>query len=792
MINCISERCRQKSGICDVLPQKKRDRHLTDLIKFKQMKYLFNLIACLLFNSALFSGTSNKPPQLNWELSYAKTVNEVPVKWIPATVPGAVQLDIAKAENYGPYYYAENWKDYLWMEDQYYTYRTSFPKPRLAAGQRLVFISKGIDYQFKIIFNNEEILSQEGMFTPVNLDLTDKLKETNEIKIQISPVPKMRAFPVNRSQAAHVVKPAVSYGWDWHPRLVPLGIWDDTFLEVQAVSHIDDCHVNYSLNSDFTIANINLQISGRNIEDLPFRWILKDDRGREVLKSENKTSITFANPNLWWPHDHGKPYLYTSVIQLLNKSGRVIQTKESKIGFRSIKLVMNEGAWKEPADFPKSRSVPPAQIEINGRKIFGKGTNWVHPEIFYGTITRERYNELLDLAVDINFNILRIWGGGIVNKESFFELCDEKGLLVWQEFPLACNNYRDEPHYLSVLKQEAVSIIKRVRKHPSLAMWSGGNELFNSWSGMTDQSLALRMLNSLCLELDPNTPFIPTSPLMGMAHGNYVFRDINTKEEVFSNMGRAHYTAYTEFGMPGPASVEILKTIIPKEELWPPKPGTSWESHHAFNAWVSNTWLCQDIIEEYFGVSNSLEELVANGQLLQGEGYKAIYEEARRQKPYCAMAVNWCYNEPWPTAANNSLVSYPSILKPAFGAVKNACRPVLASAEFSKFKWTEGEIFHADIWMLNDLPRDLPAGKVRVKLVSGSSEIILLNWEYDAMKANVNQAGPTVRGKLPAWEADRFKLVMEVEGHPEYNSEYTLAYRPRTVEKVRITPVMNQ
>lgn len=752
---------------------------------------LFLLTAFFCF-ADWFAADAAPKTLLKWELGYSKSVLETPPKWIPASVPGAVQLDIAKAEKYAPYYYAEHWKDYLWMEDQFYTYRTGFTKPSIAAGERVVFISKGIDYEFSIFLNGEELMHQEGMFTPVNLDLTDKLKDNNELQIRINPVPKLHPTPVDRSQAKHVAKPAVSYGWDWHPRLVPLGIWDETYLEIQPASHIRDFYVNYTLNPDFTKAGIKLEISGKNLANLPFVWTLKDANGKEVLKSEGKTEITFNNPQLWWPHDHGRPYLYTSILRLFDASGKVIQTEESKIGFRRVKLMMNEGAWREPEGFPKSRSVPPAQLEINGRKIFCKGTNWVNPEIFPGIMTRERYNEQLNLAVEVNFNLLRVWGGGIVNKESFFELCDEKGLLVWQEFPLACNNYPDEPHYLSILKQESESIIKRVRKHPSLAFWSGGNELFNSWSGMTDQSLPLRLLNSQCLALDPNSAFIPTSPLMGMAHGNYVFRDLQTKEEVFSNMARAHYTAYTEFGMPAPASVEVLKTIIPKEELWPPKPGTSWESHHAYKAWVGNTWLCQDIIEDYYGASNSLEELVANGQLLQGEGYKCIYEEARRQKPYCAMAVNWCYNEPWPTAANNSLISYPNIPKPAFYEVKNACRPVLASAKFSKYKWTEGETFFADIWILNDLPKDVPAGRVKIKLVAGKEEIALLSWDFNPMKPNVNQPGPTVRCKLPAWKTDRFKVVLEVEGHPEYNSVYTLAYQPRSVERVRTTPVMNQ
>jgi len=756
------------------------------------MKPLFYFLICTILHLSVFAESSEKQITLKWELGYAKTASEKPTKWIPSIIPGAVQLDIAKAEKYEPYYYAEHWKDYLWMEDQFYTYRASFQKPELTSGERFIFISKGIDYQFKIILNGEELLSQEGMFTPVNLDITDQLKPYNELKILVFPAPKIRPQPVDRSQASHSVKPAVSYGWDWHPRLIPLGIWDDTYLEVQPASYIDDFHVNYTLNEELTNAKIDLQITGRNLKDIPFIWTLRDEKGKEVLKTNNKSSLDFPNPQLWWTHDHGKPYLYTSSIQLFNASGKVIQTSESKIGFRRIRLVMNEGAWDEPAGFPKTRSVAPAQVELNGRKIFSKGSNWVNPEIFPGIITRERYNELLNLAKEANFNILRIWGGGIVNKESFFELCDEKGILVWQEFPLACNNYPDESHYLSILKQESASIINRVKKHPSLAFWCGGNELFNAWSGMTDQSLALRLLNSQCLELDPNSPFIPTSPLMGMGHGNYVFRDLDNKEEVFSNMARAHYTAYTEFGMPSPASVAILKSIIPEEELWPPKAGTSWESHHAYKAWTPTTWLCQDIIEDYFGVSNSLEELVANGQLMQGEGYKCIYEEARRQKPYCSLATNWCYSEPWPTAANNSIVSYPAIPKPAFYAVKNACRPLLASAKLSKFRWTEGETFFADIWMLNDLPTDVASGKVKIKLLAANSELVLMNWDYNLMKANINQAGPTVRCILPACSTDRFMLVLEVEGHPEFNSEYVLAYQPRTVERIRTTPVMNQ
>jgi len=745
----------------------------------KRFVLLILLLGCL----TTWTEAQSEQIKLKWELGHSKDAKTPPSKWVPSIVPGAVQLDIARAEKYAPHYYAEHWKDYLWMEDVYFTYRSSFKKPALISDDRLYFRSLGIDYEFEIYLNNEKIFYQEGMFTPVYLDLTDKLKENNQLLVKIFPVPKLPGMQVHK-QASQSAKPPVAYGWDWHPRLIPSGIWDDTFLEIQPSARVTDISADYVLNDELTRAEIDLTLSGRNLKGGKYSWILRDISGKDVLKAEGtfksdeeKVPLTFDKPELWWPHDHGSPYLYTSSFSLFDQSGKQIQDQRSKIGFRRVRLVMNEGGWIEPVKFPKTRSVPPVQFEINGRKIFCKGTNWVPPDIFPGTITRERYARLIDLAIEANFNILRIWGGGIVNKEAFYELCDAKGILVWTEFPLAGNNYEGTPRYLSVLEQESASIINRIKKHPSLALWCGGNELFNTWSRMTDQSLALRLLNSQCFRLDPNTPFMNTSPVMGMGHGYYIFRNEATGEEVFQLMDRSKFTAYTEFGMPGPASVDVLKTIIPSNELWPPKAGTSWESHHAFKAWEGNTWLCQDIIEDYFGKSGSLEELVANGQLLQGEGYKCIYEESRRQKPYCSIAANWCFNEPWPTAANNSLISYPDIPKAGFYAVKNACRPVLASSRFLKFRWSEGEIFSAEIWMLNDLPEDVPAGKVTIKLSAGNEQITLLEWNYNKMTANTNQAGPTVRYRIPSWTGNRFMLLLEVEGHPEFNSEYTLAYR---------------
>jgi beta-mannosidase len=749
------------------------------------MKKNAALIALLFTGNISLILAENQMIDLKWELGYSKSGSESPVNYFPATVPGAVQLDLAGLEKYPSYNVSDNYRKFGWMEDLFYTYRTSFRKPALSEDERLHFVSEGIDYQFEIYFNGERIFEQEGMFTTVDIDLTNKLKDSNTLKVLVFPVPKRFPFPADRSQASNTVKPAVSYGWDWHPRLVPLGIWDETGLEIRSSSNISDVYIDYRLSDDFQKCDIAILAEGEHTEGKRYHWTLADEKGQNVISSEGDMHDHFAvsgivlnNPELWWPHDHGIPFLYTSTFRLLNADGTELQRFSRKIGFRRIRLVMNEGAWTENVGFPNTRSVPPAQFEINGQRIFAKGSNWVNPEIFPGKITRRRYEELIELAVQANMNIFRIWGGGIINKESFFEICDEKGIMVWEEFPLACNNYPDDPHYLNILKQEATSILKRLRKHPCIALWCGGNELFNNWSGMTDQSLALRLLNSLCLEYAPSIPYNPTSPLMGMGHGYYGFRTPEGKE-VFQIINNAHFTAYTEFGVPGISPAEVLKEIIPQKELFPPRPETAWQDHHAFAAWQGNSWLYQDILEDYFGKAETLEELVEQSQLLQSEGYKAIFEEARRQKPYCAMALNWCYNEPWPSAANNSLIVYPAICKPAYYAVKNACRPFCASARLSKFRWREGEEFFAEAWILNDSYREVHIGTVKMRLQTDESTIELLSWNPPAVQYNTNVAGPTGHFKLPHLKSDRFKLRIEVEGHPEYDSEYTLLFEPK-------------
>lgn len=614
-----------------------------------------------------------------------------------ASVPGNIQLDYINAHpefisdiNYGMQH--ERMKElepFAW----YYRAELDF----VPETGELWFVTKGIDYIWSLLIDGEEFYSHEGSFTPVELNLTEilgeKLKNGAVFEVKIHPHPKLYDEPADRGQAAQCVKPPVSYGWDWHPRAIPSGIWEETFFETRNGKEIRSADVSYKLSDDFKKATVNVDLeTGEEAE-----FTLFSPEGEPVFKKTAGGSFSFDidNPKLWWCHNMGTPNCYGWKLK------NSVSERRGIIGFRRIRLVMNDGAWSEPEGFPKSRSNPPAQFELNGVRLFAKGTNYVNQEIFPGTMTRERYEELIVFAKECNMNIFRCWGGSGIQKDDFYELCDLYGIMVWVEFPLACNDYYDSEHYLEVLEKEGEAIIKKLRRHPCIALWCGGNELFNDWSGMTDQYLALRLLNKLTYELSPEIPYNPTSPLSGMKHGGYTFLDRFTGEDQFQLFSKAHGTAYTEFGMPGVTDLETIKSIIPENELFPIREGGSWEAHHAFNAWGRDTWLGLGTIEK-FGDATSLEGVVNTSMWLQGIGYKAIFEEARRQRPYCAMAINWCWCEPWKCAANTSLIGYPNIKKAGYFAVKDSLRDVAPSAKMPRFDYKAGGEFSCEAWLLND------------------------------------------------------------------------------------------
>lgn len=738
--------------------------------------------------------------QLDWQVGWTADPARPPARFVPATVPGAVQLDWACAEGWPPYWQAENFRAYAWMEDVHWVYRTRLAKPALASAQRLVLVCGGVDYACTVRVAGVVVHTQEGMFSPFEIDLTE-VASGALLEIIVAPAPKVPVPPdavgsvtdLARKESRQSCKPAVAYGWDFHPRLIPLGIWEETYLEVRpADAWLKQVEVAYELAADFSSAELRLVTEGKADR---VRWTLKSPSGRIVGSQEGvalQLMLRVGQPELWWPNTEGVPALYTSIVETLDATGCVTQTVEQRVGLRRVRLVMSPGQFERTDGMPASQPPVPITFEVNGRSIFARGANWVCPEIFPGTLTPGRYREQLALFVGANFNLLRAWGGAIVNKTSFFEMCDELGLMVWQEFPLACNNYEGTPAYLRVLNQESRAILLRRRRHACIVLWCGGNELFNSWSGMTMQDYALRLLDRNCFDLDPARPFLPTSPLHGVRHGDYRFQMSGGPEPrtVFQCYPGKVASAYLEFGVPAPPTAAKLREQIPAAEIWPVRPTPAWTAHHAFGSWNPggpNSWLFPEVAEYYFGPAQSLEQLVARLQLLQAEGYKAIYEEGRRQKPVCSAVACWVFNEPWPCAANNSLVAWPNEPKPAYHAVTAANRPVMASARIPRFDWKRGAEFSITLFLLNDSPQPVRPLEFNVRIESGAATAALGAWNCPGAAANTHGAGPVIIGRVPNWPGELFNLVVEVVGRPEWSSRYTLAFARQTPVEIRQT-----
>ena len=720
---------------------------------------------------------------LNWKVGYSSCEREQPKELYPAVVPGSVQMDYARHAGWDPFYKGVNYKDYGWMEDVYWHYSAPLDFA-LEPGQTAAVLFKGIDYRYRISADEEVLTEGEGMFSHVRCDVTKHAGKT--LRVLIWPAPKCDDSGT-RDQQRYSCKSAACYGWDWHPRLISAGLWDDVKLLIQNCG-IENVDASYRLDDNLDCCRIDVR--AEVCEDCTVAVQLLDGEtvvAEQTGSSENQalqTTLTLQNPKLWNPVGYGAQNLYTLRTQTRAADGTVLDEYTRSIGFRRSRMVMNEGSWIEPQNFPKSRSDAPATLEINGRRIFAKGSNWVNAQVLPGDMNEENYQALLDLVLDANMNILRIWGGGFVNKESFFDYCDQKGIMIWQEFPLACNEYPDDDGYLKVLEKEATAIIRRLRTHPCVVLWCGGNELFNNWSKMTEQHHALRLLDKLCYEEDRFTPFMMTSPLNGMGHGHYLNYDETIGRETITTVVHSNNTAYTEFGAPGAADAEFILDFMSQEDFEDCNSANEvWVAHHGFKAWWEDTWLRKAEAQYFYGGYTDLRDLLKKMQDIQVMCYRSYFEEMRRQWPQCSMALNWCFNEPWPTVANNSLVAWPVTPRRAHSAVREALRAQMSSLRIERQLWWGGEEFHGEIWLLNDAITDLEQVKITAFYQIGDGPEVewgTLNAATLAPQSHRHIGDLSFR--LPDGYQGNFRISLKVSGRPDMDSVYTYPCRCKEQE----------
>ena len=676
--------------------------------------------------------------------------------WRKATVPGSVQNDLWQAGAIPDPYFEMNSLAIEWVPERTWLYKKTFPVPADLQGQRVRLVFEGVDYAARYYLNGEQIGASTGTYIPAAFDVSDALSfgSDNHLAVVIDPAP-FEQPQIGYTSKVYTQKARMNYWWDFCPRMIHLGIWQDVYLEVTGPQRIEDAHVTTELAFDHSSADVTVAVniegqssspqSGTQVEVSIFPEHKPEQKQMVTVLAEAGTAeaaFTIENPALWWPNGAGKQRLYRAVIRVATE-GELTDTREVVFGIRTVEFEQNKDAAPESL---------PYLLTVNGRKLFINGWNWVPMDVLYGVEQPEKRERLLRLAQNAGVNMLRVWGGGLIEKQQFYDLCDRLGILVWQEFiqsSSGIDNYPSEdPAFISFLVENARHAIVGRRNHPSLAVWCGGNELHYAQDRLVDDSHpALAALRDVVRELDPARHWVPSSPAGGMfgfgipeneedaakkqdVHGPWEYQGLRKHYHLYNN---ATSLLHSEFGVEGLTNLRALNATISPERQWP----VSLENPvwHHLGAW----WVKEKVWKEAFGDFDNIEEAQKATQFLQADGLRYAIEADRRRQFHTSGTLPWQFNEPYPMAGCTSAVDYFAEPKPVYYTVKRAYQPLTVTAKFDSLIWDEP--FHAEIWCSNsgaaheaDLQmrvldaagETLSVNTIRVTLPSNGSEKI---WE---------------------------------------------------------------
>jgi beta-mannosidase len=734
-------------------------------------------------------------------------------EWVDVNLPNHVQTS-SHGLPLGELYKMRNTECVAWMASRSWVYRRVIDVPDTDADSETILRFKGIDYSFRIDVDGEERVRKDGMFSHTEVALTPG---RHLVEVWIFP-PVIVTNRVAGHNGATIpqnstLKARFSKGWDWAPTLITIGIWDDVELVIRrrlnvcrvwVETHLTnvsraECLVHIHLSESISAAAITIRLDG--VERI-FRVV---DDSKFILP------LTLTNPTIWWPNGLGRPDMVELAVSVAVE-GRPLAETTIFTGLRDIR--------KEPAR-DQSPGDTPHQLLINGRCVYLRGANWVPGDCCFATMTRERYETQLTPYAAANFNIIRVWGGGLIEKDAFYDTCDRIGLMVMQEFPLACEAVSESDAFLRVVKQEMEDFVPRLNHHPCIVLWTGGNEHFHYWDDLESgtptmdatragfnmtfwneeemaggidpyRNLGLLAIGGLFDKLDGTRPFQPTSGMEGEGEchgiwnfnpriGDHRMRDFKNLYD-FWNTTNQHF--YSESSVEGIASREVIEYVLATNAPALPDPNNSdWIHHKAFDAcWPIprdlfpdrkvNLWLDLASLEELFGTFDTLDDLITASQWLQAEGARYMATELRRKMPHTCGLIWWGANEPWPNLAGNQLVDYFGKTRPALAALGNAFAPIILSL---RYRHVVDSVFKPELWISNDNGTPFQ-GHYRVDLeISGREPMQLIGQiacgDYESLRLTTL---PRLRLPAGAWVRAGLQLLGPT-GEILHHSQYLFA-----------------
>lgn len=655
-----------------------------------------------------------------WRLYYSPegsvkvdSVNALADSGIPsveAMVPGNVELDLSRAGVLPEDLFkgmnileAEKYENYEWW------YETEFDAPDAPDADHKVILHFGaVDCFADYYLNGEKFGESDNMFIAQDFDVTDILKynEENTLHVHLASAvlkgaaqdiePNMAMFSWHPTTiSTNVRKAPHNYGWDIMPRAVSAGIWRD--VELIYKNKYDFRYIYFalmSMNGKDGVVNMMYD------SDIQPEYAFKDHHLRIygkcgdsefAVQTDEKTmrktgagvfSFTIPDIKLWWPKHYGEPNLYDITVELIDQNGDTLMKRAVRRGFRKLELHHSEIVEKDGC----------FEFVVNGQRIMATGTNWV-PMDAYHSRDKERYQTALEMADDIGCNIIRCWGGNVYEDHAFFDFCDEHGILVWQDFSMACQYYPQHDEFMAKIRKEAEWVIKEYRDHPCIALWSGDNEIDSMLVSHIDPAvnrITRELLPRVVERLDPIRPYIASSPYISSKaynmgdnkQGSQFYPEDHLwgprdyfKSDFYKN-AKAYFVS--EAGYHGCPNKESIEKFIDPEYVWPYQNNKQWNLHSSDqrhnNTWDDRTMLMHRQVQQLFGeVPTDMDDYIIASQISQAEAKKFFVEHMRAKMSRNGGMIWWNLVDGWPQMSD-AVVDYYYSKKLAYDYIKRSQR----------------------------------------------------------------------------------------------------------------------
>ncbi|MFD1135187.1 beta-mannosidase [Paenibacillus urinalis] len=619
-------------------------------------------------------------------------------EWLPAVVPGCVHTDLLRNGQIPDPFYGTNEKLVQWIDKKDWEYKTLFDIPNeLMEKEHIELVFNGLDTYAEVFINDKHVLSADNMFRTWEADIKPYAKsEGNKLRIVFrSPInedlPKLEALgyalPASNDQSEvgelgnkrvsiFARKAPYHYGWDWGPRFVTSGIWREVELRAWTGVRVADLYIHQQVvTKEAAALTAILEITADQPGDRVIRIATEQGEWSEKVSlvpglQKVEIALNLKNPKLWWSRGLGEAHLYTFTAEVLDQdAGTALAEASVKTGLRSIRLVRDKDEYGRSFYF-----------ELNGVPVFAKGANHIPNDSFVTEVTRERYRHEIESAAASNMNMLRVWGGGIYEQDVFYELCDEYGILVWQDFMFACSMYPGDEAFLTSVRHEAIDNVKRLRNHPSIALWCGNNEIDSAWAHYNEdagwgwkkdytheqrekiwadyEAVFHKLLPEVLSELVPGTDYWPSSPIVSVTN------DINQHASTSSIEGDVHYWGVwhntepfenyniklgrfmSEYGFQSfPEHKSVLRYATESDlEL------TS-EVMRAHQKNGDGNRLIKEYMDMYMTEPKDFPSFLYMSQVLQADAMKMAIEAHRRNRPFVMGTLYWQMNDTWPVAS---------------------------------------------------------------------------------------------------------------------------------------------